>query len=138
MAKLNKEALFAAAKPKVQAVEVAEWGVSLNIRAHTLRSRMALLDADTVNADAVAQYEADQALPEDERLGVAKVERFDPAIINIIFSVVDDQGELLFDIEDHDRFRDLSYPTLSAVYLAVHQANQVKPVSFSDLKKNSG
>ncbi|MGA1810475.1 hypothetical protein VHN57_02480 [Sphingobium sp. WW5] len=137
MAKLNKEAIFAAAKPKVREVEVEEWGVRLNVRAHTLRSRMALLDADTINADAVEEYERDQALPDDERTGVEKVERFDAAIINFIHSIVDDNGDQLFDLSDHDRFRDLSYATLVAIHMAIQQVNEVKPVSFTDLKKNS-
>jgi hypothetical protein len=134
MAVLSKGAIFSVA-PAQKEIEIPEWGGSIIVRAHTLNSRIALADADTINADAVIQYERDQALDEDDRQGLAKVERYDQAIINIIFSVIDENGDFLFSIDDHDRLKELGYGTLITIMTAINDVNSSPQPSASISKK---
>lgn len=124
MAVLTKGAIFAAAPATIE-VQIPEWGGSVKVKGYSLLDRVALLDAENANQHDFAEYERDQALPEDERQGLSEVRRFDSIILEIIFSVVDEAGNRLFDLEDHDRIRSLGYASLTAIVAAIRQINVV-------------
>lgn len=133
MALLSKSAIFKAI-PVCRDVEIAEWGGTIRVRPYSLIDRIEMLDVDTVNGQAVLEYERDQALPDDERAGVEEVKRLDTVILEIIYSCVDAKGARIFDIADHDRIRGLSAATLTAVLMVIRDVNEVQP---TDLKKSS-
>lgn len=139
MATILSYAQILDSRPAFRDVPVKAWGGDVRVQAFTVRSQMELLDAISENVRAVADYEADQALPEIERKGVEKVEPYDHTILSLIFSIVDENGNLMFSPKDHDIFRSLSYPTIKGLWLAAHELNSDVPVTtrHENLKKNS-
>lgn len=134
MAVLSKAAIFEATPATVD-VNVPEWGGSVRVKGYSLADRVALLDAATDNEHALTLWRRDQELPEDERTGVPEVVPFDAIILEIIFSCIDEKGDRLFDLADHDRLKALSYSSLTAIVMAIRQINEVP--SQTALKKSS-
>ena len=87
-------------------VSVPEWGCSINVRENSINSRRELFRVVRENMDAVAAYHEDQALPADGQKGVAKAEPLDHGILEVIFMVVDDAGNQVFSLADHDALKE--------------------------------
>jgi hypothetical protein len=136
MAILNRSQILAA--PIVtRDVEVAEWGGTVRVRSMTPRSRTMILDAIYANEDDKSAYEADQNKPEEEREGLEPVALLDQSILTVIFGIVDDEGELMFSLEDYEAFRDLSYTTITLLWTAIAELDKRIPTTAQTEKKSS-
>ena len=80
--------------------------------------RVALLDALYANAAAIA--EAEEANAKDDADQTALPVRYDEALLVLLFAMVDEQGERLFDLADYPEFTQLSYDTQVMLWRA-HQ-----------------
>lgn len=118
-------------------VEVAEWAGTVRVRSMTPRSRALILDAIYANEDAKGAYEADQALPEEDREGLDKVEIYDQSILTVIFGIVDEDGELMFSLDDYESFRDLSYTTITLLWTAIAELDKRIPTTSPQAEKKS-
>ena len=139
MALLSKAQIFEQ-KPLTLDVDVVEWGGTVRIKAPTLRDNMRLMDIYQVREREIEDYEADQRLPEDERKGLTKMERYDDTLLQILVSIVDENNEPMFDpVEDYDRVLGLSMTSVAAIYThIVTLRTPMKAVeSVETLKKTS-
>lgn len=131
---LTRAAILAAPVPTTE-VAVPEWGGSVLIRALSAKSRMLLLDAIYLNDAGHTAWQEDQAKPEDEREGVARVDLFDQSILTVIFGIVDGTGEPMFSIADYDAFAALDYNTIVRLWSAMNNHSRRDPEAE---KKSSG
>ena len=139
MALLSKSQIFEQ-KPLTRDVDVAEWGGTVRLKAPSLRDNMRLMDVYSIREREVEDYEADQRLPEDERKGLEKVERFDDTLLQILMSCVDEDGEPFFDpFADYEKMLELSMTSVSLIFgHVVSLRTPPKPVeSVETLKKTS-
>ena len=139
MALLSKAQILQA-KPLTREVEVPEWGGSVSMRALTVRTRVEMFDAITLNEREAEDYQRDQAKDEADREGLREVKAYDAAIIHLIFTIYDPAtGERMFGLEDYEAIRELSYPTINMLYgefLALNDRTQ-QTHRASTLKKTS-
>jgi hypothetical protein len=136
MAILNRSQILAA--PVVtRDVEVAEWGGTVRVRSMTPRSRASILDAIYANEADVRAYEADQALAEEDREGLAVVDLYDQSILTVIYGIVDEDGELMFSMDDYEAFRDLSYTTITLLWTAIAELDKRIPTTTPQAEKKS-
>lgn len=133
MAYLNRKQILSAKLP-TREVTVEEWGGEVVIRSLSIKQRVEMLDAFMAHEREVDAYNEDQALPEDERKGVAKVDHLDQAIFQLIYSIVDQNNKLMFTMADYEDFKELDYPTTQRLYSAFLELNA--PKSVDTLKKN--
>lgn len=128
---LSREAILAAPIPTSD-VEVPEWGGVVRIRALSARARIDLLDAVYANEAAHSAWKEDQALPEEEREGVARTDLFEQSILTVIFGIVDENGDQMFTVEDYAAFAELDYQTIVNLWQAMQAHARRDP---DDLKK---
>ena len=126
-------------RPKRLTVHVDEWGDDVMLEAMTIRRRVELLDAILVNEREVQDYLADQELEEGERAGLAKIDPLDTTVVSLIHSIVNEDGSLMFSMEDYSALASLSYQALGSLWLAARSLNDVRPAPEvqSYLKKSS-
>lgn len=136
MAILNRAQFLAAPLPSME-VPLPEYGGTVRIRAMTHSERIALLDAITENERLVQDYEADQAASEENRTGVAKVERLDFMIVQLCFMIVDENNEQVFGLKDYEVVRSLSYPSIAYLYQQAMKLENRSEEAFDTVKKNS-
>lgn len=120
---LSREAILAAPVATTQ-VEVPEWGGSVLIRALSIKARILLHDAIALNEAAHSAWREDQAKPEDEREGLARVDLYDQAILTVIHGIVDETGAQMFSVEDYDRFADLNYNTMVSLWVSMNNLHR--------------
>lgn len=138
MALLNRSQILSA-PIATKDVDIAEWGGTVRVRSLSARSRTFLLDAIYANEAAVQAYKADQARDEADREGIARVDHYDQSILSVLFSVVDEDNEALFTLDDYDALRDLSYPTIVELWSAIADLDKRVPkVSVEEQKKSLG
>lgn len=121
-------------------VEVAEWAGTVRVKAPTMRDNMRIIDALTIREREIEDYNADQLLPEDERKGLPKVERFDDTLIQIIFAIADEKNEPLFDpFEDYEQVLNLSISSVNVIFATLVSLRSVAKAteSVEVLKKSS-
>lgn len=134
---LDRAAILAK-RPKRITLRVDEWDDEVMLEAMTIRRRIELLDAILVNQREVQDYQADQELAEDERAGLAKVEALDTCIVTLIYSIVNEDGSLMFTMDDYSLLEGLSYQALTSLWLAAQKLNNAVEANEvpSDLKKS--
>lgn len=130
MSKLLTRAQILAAP--VPTVEIESDMGTIRVRALSPRLRMDLLDAIHANERAVEDYEADQALPANERKGLPPVERYDQTVLTVLFTCVDEKGQRLFSLSDYPALCDLSLPLLTRLWEAMALLDKPQ----ADLKKS--
>lgn len=114
---LSREAILSAPVAKSE-VFVPEWNDTVFVRALSMVNRIKLMDAVTANYEAHTEWKEDQDKPEDERQGIARVDIQDQAILTLIFTICDDAGELLFDLDDYPVIAKFDYPTVVSLWTA--------------------
>jgi len=137
---LSREAILAAPVVTTE-VEVPEWNGSVRIRALSAKSRVVLLDAIYANSNAHDAWQEDQAKPESERTGVARVDLYDHSILSVIHGIVDEKGERMFSLEDYDAFTELDYQTIVHLWTAMNELHKRDPEGqkkTSDLTRSAG
>jgi hypothetical protein len=115
MAVLNRAAILAA-PVQTREIEAPELGGTVRLRAFTPRTRTELLDVVTENTEAVKAYEADQAKDEDARDGVAPVKAMEVGILQLLFTIVDEDNQRVFGLDDYEAIRDLPYALIQELY----------------------
>jgi len=105
----SAKAQFLAVKPRVIRVAHPMGEGDISLRQLSIRKRLDMQDALYANITAADAYEADQKLPEDQRQGLDPVKRFDHTLLTILFSVADNDGELMFTIDDYDALEQLPH-----------------------------
>ncbi|WP_294196529.1 hypothetical protein [uncultured Sphingomonas sp.] len=135
---LDREQILAK-RPRRKTVRIEEWDGDVCIQAMTTRSRVEVLDILYDNENAIAAYQEDQALPEDQRKGLPKVDALDKGLVSIIASLVNEDGSKQFSMEDYSLFEDLSYHATVQLWAEILKLNDLKPVDqqHADAKKNS-
>lgn len=119
MAILLSRSQILSAKLPTRTIEVPEWDGMVRVQAMDLNTRDQFLQLlAKVEADERA-YKADptNVLPPMIRSG-------DEPILGIIFSVVDEDGNRIFEIEDANAIRKLGSATVSAIYVEFLALNQ--------------
>ncbi|KQO06903.1 hypothetical protein ASF09_11625 [Sphingomonas sp. Leaf242] len=96
---------------------------------------MALLDAIYANDAEHTAWKEDQAKPEADREGLARVDLYDQSILTVIHAIVDETGEQVFTVDDYDRFAAIDYDVIKNIWVAVTMHSRRDPEA---LKKNSG
>lgn len=114
---LSREAILSAPVAKSE-VFVPEWNDTVFVRALSMVNRMKLMDAINANFEAHTEWKEDQEKPEDQRQGIARVDILDQAILTLLFAICDEQGELLFGIDDYDLLAKFDYPTVLSLWAA--------------------
>lgn len=134
---LSKQQIFNAVAPHTDE-EIVEWGGHIRLTAMTLKRRMALYDAWAENASQLEAFERDQEKDEEDREGLVEPKKFDEAVLTLIFAITDEAGELVFDLEDYDRFMELPLVVLNRLFDANTRLNiaQKPMVPVDILKKN--
>ena len=115
MAILSKADILAAG-PIIKTVTVEEWGGDVRLRALTARTRMELWDVRSANDAARQAYEQDQHLEPAARQNLEPVPLLDDAYLQLIFSIVDEDNNRIFDLSDITAFDDLPYSTLNYLF----------------------
>jgi hypothetical protein len=120
----------------VREVEVPEWGGTVLVRSLSPRARIAIIEVLHADRDAMTAYDEDQAKPVEDREGLSKPTAHDDSIMSVIFCVVGEDKRPLFTMEHYDRFLDLSYATIEAIYTQIRML-QMGHVPAEEQKKNS-
>ena len=115
---LSRSAILATKLPH-RTIEVPEWGGSVRIQQMDLDTRTAFIEAlhKAQLDEAAHKADPDKVLP-------PLVRASDEPILGVIFSVVDEDGNRLFEIEDAPLIRKLGSATISAVYVEFISLNQ--------------
>lgn len=134
---MSKKKLLGA-KLRHRDVFVSEIDGTVRVRAMSNRIRVDLYDKILENEADIAAYDADMAKPEDEREGLQPVERLDQVLITLIYSIVDEHtAQLVYSVDDIELFKDLSYQTTNALWMATRELNDFRAADILLEKKDS-
>lgn len=133
MTLLSREAILAAKAP-YREINVPELGGKVRVRGLSVKSRVKLLDAIYDNEIAHTSWKQDQAKPEGERDGVARVDLYDQAVLTVLVGIVDANGEQMFDFDDYEWFASFDYDVIAAIWSAMNNLQKRDPEA---VKKNS-
>ena len=110
MAVLASRSFLLSQKPRSSELYVPEWDATVRLEAFTVERRVAFISTLVENAKAVKAHKDD---PENN----PAVEELDEAIVGIVFSVVDENGELMFTVDDIPQLKKLPYTQIQHLYL---------------------
>lgn len=110
MAKLASKSFLLSQKPCSSELYVPEWDATVRLEAFTVERRVAFTTILTENAQAVKAHKDD---PENN----PAVDELDEALVGIVFSVVDENGDLLFTVDDIPQLKKLPYTQIQHLYL---------------------
>lgn len=127
---LSRDQILGARVPH-RDLSIPEWGGTVRLQPFTIASRLELLDIVLENHSQYTAFIEDQARDEDQRLGLAEVVKFDDMLIQIIFCIVDEHGKRIFSTSDHEIFKQLSYPTIEALWREIAELNAMKPLDVA-------
>ncbi|KXU30651.1 hypothetical protein A0J57_20110 [Sphingobium sp. 22B] len=110
MATLASKSFLLSQKPRSTELFVPEWDATVRLEQFNVERRVAFMTTLQDNAKAVADYNKD---PDK----MPKVEPLDEALVGIVFSVVDENGDLMFTIDDIPELKKLPYAQVQQIYL---------------------
>lgn len=121
---LSRSALLSAKLP-TRDVPVPEMGPDAEVRIQqmSVNTRTAYFERIWTYQDAVRDYEFDQALPVNEQKGIAKPADLDVAILALVHSIVDEEGQTVFTEQDIPLFGQWSKTAVTRIYEAVNEIN---------------
>ena len=124
---LSRKAILTAARPCID-ITVPEWGDGAVVRARQMSTteRAEYLETVRVYQHALEAWEADQKLPEKKRKNLPKPEEIQSGILAIVRSLVDEDGNRLFQDEDMPQFADMSFTATTRVFAAIQKLNQFR------------
>lgn len=110
MATLASKSFLLSRKPRSTELFIPEWDATVRLEAFNVERRVAFTTLLQENAKAVADHKADPGnhLP---------VEPLDEALVGIVFSVTDENGELMFSLDDIPDLKKLPYSQIQHIYL---------------------
>ncbi|MCW2365549.1 hypothetical protein M2341_000996 [Sphingobium sp. B7D2B] len=96
---------------------MAEWDCDVRLQAFNVARRVAFQTVITENAIAHQNHKDDpEQYPE-------KVELLDDAMVSIVFSLVDENDQLMFDMDDMEALKELPYSEVKAMYVQMMLLN---------------
>lgn len=110
-------------KANSKTVSIPGWDRPIRIQEMTVGRKIAFFQHLHANIKAVNDHKLDPTKP--------AVKELDETILGFIFSVVDEDGELVFSVEDADKMDAIPYKVIQAVY---YEAVQLGNLS-SELKE---
>lgn len=121
---LSREAILAAARTCLD-VTVPEWGEGAvaRIRQMSVTERADYLETIRKYNEAEDAYEEDQALPVKKRKNVPKPADLDYAVLSIVRSVVDEEGNRMFSDADMPAFVEMGHVVVHRLWEAVQELN---------------
>ncbi|SEM40590.1 hypothetical protein SAMN05192583_0074 [Sphingomonas gellani] len=121
---LSRSALLSAKLP-TRDVPVPEMGPDAEVRIQqmSVNTRTAYFERIWAYQDAVRDWEFDQALPADERKGLTEPAPLDMAILAIVHSIIDENGQTIFTEQDIPIFGQWSKLAVTRIYEAVNEIN---------------
>lgn len=133
---LTREQILAN-KPRSSIVKIDSWGGDVRVQEMGVKTQIKLWAAQNANSEAVKAYEADQELPEGERKGLVKVERLNEIPLLVIFSVVDQNGDLMFSMDDYDALLEMAGTATFDIYLEALKLRTPTDVESVELEKKA-
>ncbi|MEG3166537.1 hypothetical protein U1701_18405 [Sphingomonas sp. PB2P19] len=123
----NRADCLAAKLPHVD-VLVPEMGedVAVRIVQMSVNTRSTYLERIRLHRQEINAYDDDQDKPEDERKGLAHPPELDTAVLSIVMSAVDEDGERLFTDADMPMFETWSSNAVTRLYEAVLSINDYR------------
>ncbi|WP_028055844.1 hypothetical protein [Sphingobium bisphenolivorans] len=112
MAKLASKSFLLSQKPRSTELFVPEWDATVRLEQFNVERRVAFTTTLQDNAKAVAAYNKD---PENN----SEVELLDEALVGMVFSVVDENGDLMFSLDDIPELKKLPYAQVQQIYLGM-------------------
>ncbi|MEV5030990.1 hypothetical protein MRBLMC3_000144 [Sphingobium sp. LMC3-1-1.1] len=112
MAQLASKSFLLSQKPRSVDLFIPEWDATVRLEAFNVERRVAFTSLLQENAKAVANHKAD---PEK----YPAVQELDEAMVGIVFTIVDENGELMFTVDDIPELRKLPYTQIQHIYLHV-------------------
>lgn len=123
----NRADCLAAKLPHVD-VLVPEMGedVAVRIEQMSVNTRATYLERIRQNRQEINAYDDDQDKPEDERQGLAHPPELDVAVLAIVMSAVNQDGERMFSEDDILLFETWSSNAVTRLYEAVISINDYR------------
>lgn len=110
MTKLASKSFLLSQKPRSTELFIPEWDATVRLDAFNVERRVAFITVLQENAKAVADHKADP-------VANPHVDPLDEAMVGIVFSMVDEQGDLLFSVDDIPELKKLPYAQIQHIYL---------------------
>lgn len=110
MATLASKSFLLSRKPRSTELFIPEWDATVRLEAFNVERRVSFTTVLQENAKAVADHKAD---PEEH----PQIEPLDEALVGIVFSVMDENGELMFSLDDIPDLKKLPYSQIQHIYL---------------------
>lgn len=126
MVKLLSRSALLSAKLPTRDVPVPEMGLDAVVRVQqmSVNTRAEYLERIRQHTLAEYAYEDDQALPVADRKGVAKPADLDNAVLCIVHSLVDEEGNTLFTEQDMPLFNSWSNSAVTRIFQTCIDLNQ--------------
>jgi len=103
-------------KARTTTINVPGWPVPVRLQEMTVARKLAFYQIMSDNLKAVNDYKAD---PEKH----PKAELLDEALLGVIFSIVDENDELVFSPDDMDHFQNVAYDAIREIYMTILDRN---------------
>ena len=97
-------------KPVTEDIDLPGWSFKVRVAQFTVGRRVAFIEQLSENLEAVEAHKND---PENN----PEVEELDEAILGLIYMVVDEDGELLFTLDDYGSIKELPYIDIQKIYI---------------------
>lgn len=110
MAVLASKSFLLSQKPRSTELFIPEWDATVRLEAMNVERRVAFITTMQENVKAIADHKKD---PENH----PSVEPLDEAMLGIVFSVVDENGDLMFTVNDIPDLKKLPYTQIQHIYL---------------------
>ncbi len=110
MATLASKSFLLSQKPRSSELFIPEWDATVRLEAFNVERRVAFMSVLQENAQAIKDHKSDpKKFP--------AVEPLDEALVGIVYSVVDENGDLMFTIDDIPDLKKLPYTQIQHLYL---------------------
>lgn len=121
---LSRADLLAVKLPHVDVVvpEMGE-GVIVRLQQMSVDTRAKFLERIRLHQNDVLDYENDQDLPPNERKGHPKPADLDTAVLAVVNSIVDENGDKMFSEQDMPLFNSWSSNAVTRIYKATIALN---------------
>lgn len=110
MTTLASKSFLLSQKPRTSDLFVPAWNATVRLEQFNVERRVAFMTTLQDNAKAVAAYQKD---PDN----TPEVEQLDEALVGIVYSVVDENGDLMFSMDDIPELKKMPYDQVRDIYL---------------------
>ncbi|OAN51850.1 MULTISPECIES: hypothetical protein [Sphingobium] len=110
MAKLASKSFLLSQKPRSSELFIPEWDATVRLEAFTVERRIAFISVLQENAEAIRLHKEDPT-------NHPAVDQLDEALVGLVYSIVDANGNLMFDLSDIPQLKGLPYTQIQHIYL---------------------